>query len=85
MLTTADFEREISALIERASRQGRPHVEINAGELHRVVGGYPDPSSHRMPMACSAMRKLMSEEDQEIFAPERGAGASLTIRYVLPR
>jgi len=31
---------ELDAQIKRARAQGRPHVEINAGELHRLLGGY---------------------------------------------
>jgi hypothetical protein len=41
MPTTDEFRAELHAQIERTSRQGRPHVEINAGELHRKLGGYP--------------------------------------------
>jgi hypothetical protein len=41
MPSADDFRRELTAQIERAAKQGRPHIEINAGELHLVVGGYP--------------------------------------------
>ena len=34
--------------------RGAGHVEINSGELHRAVGGYPG-ADHRMPMCCDAM------------------------------
>jgi 5-methylcytosine-specific restriction protein A len=85
MPTMDDFRREVIAQIARAQRQGRPHVEINAGELHRVVGDYPDAGAHRMPMACAALRELKTASDEIIFAPEGGNGASLTIRYKLPR
>lgn len=84
MPTADDFRREVLEQIARAQKQGRPHVEVNAGELHRLLGGYPG-TSHRMPMCCGAMRERMSQADEIVFEPSAGAGASLTIRYRLPR
>lgn len=85
MPTMDDFRVEVIAQIGRAGKQGRPHVEINAGELHRTLGGYPSATGHRMPMACNAMRESKTEADEVIFEPNAGDGASLTIRYKLPR
>jgi 5-methylcytosine-specific restriction protein A len=59
-------------------------VDINAGELHRAVGGYPG-RSHRMPICCAAMREEMRAGDEGVTSPASGYGASLTIRYLLPR
>jgi hypothetical protein len=83
MPTTDEFRSEIRAQISRAEKQGRPHAEINSGELHRLLGGYP--GSHQMPTCCAAMRREMTSLDSEVFAPSEGNGASLTIRYLLPR
>ena len=80
-----EFENELTAQIDRALRQGRPHIEVNAGELHRVVGGYPAGGAHRMPVCCSIMRGQMGGNDAVVYEPEKGEGASLTIRYQLPR
>lgn len=41
MPSTDDFRQELAAMIKRAAQQGRTHVEVNAGELHRMLGGYP--------------------------------------------
>lgn len=83
--TSDDFRKELHAQIQRAIRQGRPHVEINAGELHRAVGGYPG-ESHRMPMCCQAMRdELQNGDATVVFETTSGNGAALTIRYKLPR
>lgn len=84
MVSTDDFRVELRAQLRRAQRQGRPHAEINAGELHRVIGSYPGPS-HRMPMCCEAMRQEMRHCDEVVFKPDGGKGASLTVRYVLQR
>lgn len=88
MPTADDFRVELTGILQRAERQGRPHVEINAGELHRLVGDYPsrDDNQHAMPTCCSVMRsELEAEKDEIIYAPDSGNGASLTIRYRLPR
>lgn len=84
MPTAEDFRTELTAQIERASRQGRPHLEVNAGELHRIVGSYP--GDHRMPQCCEVMRREAKRGGGEtIFETDSGDGAALTIRYLLPR
>jgi hypothetical protein len=84
MLTSADFHNELRAQIERAQKRGAEHVEINAGELHRTLGGYPG-LDHRMPQCCDVMRQEMQDGDEVIHTPDKGQGASLTIRYKVPR
>lgn len=81
MATMEAFRKELDAQISRAEKQGRPHVEINAGELHRVVS--PDENRHRM--ACVVMRELQRPSDQVIHSPPAGDGPSFTVRYALPR
>ncbi|MFB6458640.1 hypothetical protein [Bradyrhizobium tunisiense] len=88
MLSVDDFRHELSAQIERATRQGRPHIEVNAGELHRTLGGYPAKAgeNHSMPLCCSVMRAEQRRGNSEIvFETPSGNAASLTIRYGLPR
>ena len=86
MPTQETFRRELSAQIRRATEQGRTHIEVNAGELHRVVGSYPSPGLHRMPLCCAAMEAEAQRGNADvIFQPSKGRGASLTIRYYLPR
>lgn len=88
MPTVDDFKVELTGILQRAERQGRPHVEINAGELHRSVGDYPsrDGNQHAMPTCCSVMRsELEAGKAEVIYPPESGNCASLTIRYYLPR
>jgi hypothetical protein len=88
MPTTNEFRAELQAQISRAHRQGRPHVEINAGELHRTVGGYPPQGggSHAMPSCCAAMRDELARGRADIIhETQSGQAAALTIRYYLPR
>ncbi len=56
------------------------HIDLNAGWIHRTVGGYPG-KGHRMPVCCDVMYDLMSGNDMVLKAPKKGKGASLTIRY----
>jgi hypothetical protein len=79
-----DFRTELRAQIDRAVRQGRPHIEVNAGELHRVVGGYPPKGgqSHAMPSCCNVMRTEMARWKSEIVhETDSGQAPALTIRY----
>lgn len=88
MPTTDDFRSEVQAQIERAQKQCRPHIEINAGELHRTLGGYPPKAgaSHAMPSCCGAMRdEYDSKRDIIVHETDSGHAPALTIRYMLPR
>jgi hypothetical protein len=89
MASIADFRTELEAQIGRAHRQGRPHIEINAGELHRVIGGYPPKTgepAHSMPSCCEAMSQEFRRGNAEIVhQTESGNAAALTLRYSLPR
>jgi hypothetical protein len=40
-----------------------------------------------MPLCCTVMKAAIDEDagDKILKQPERGQGASLTVRYVLPR
>ena len=68
----------------RAQERGAPYIDIKAGELHRCVGAYPGPD-HRMPACCAVLRSEMVGGDTVVQEPPKGQGASLTIRYQLPR
>lgn len=84
-VTTDDFSREIANQLTRAAHHRRSHLEVNAGELHRIVGQYPYGGNHRMPSCCHAMKSMMQAGDEIVFGPASGKGPSLTIRYHLPR
>lgn len=87
MPVAKDFRTELVAQIDRASKQGRPHIEVNAGELHRVVGGYPPKAgepNHAMPECCRVMQdELRERKGDVIYETPSGQSASLTIRYHL--
>jgi hypothetical protein len=85
MPTAEDFKQELQRLMLEAQNAGKEFVVINAGELHRRVGGYPG-INHRMPNCCQVMRaQTLDSADMVVDAPPSGLGATLTIRYRLPR
>jgi hypothetical protein len=79
-----DFWLQLHLLLTEASDTHQPFVDIEAGELHRSVGWYPGPK-HRMPICCRVMREEMRDGDIILDEPPKGTGASLVIRYRLPR
>lgn len=78
------FLKKIEELKYTAKEQNKKHIELNAGELHRLIGGYPSPDgNHQMPTCCDAMYASKKDEDEIIYSPPKGKGASLTIKYSL--
>jgi hypothetical protein len=84
MPTVEDFRAALRTQFERAEKAGRCEIDINSGELHRAVGGHPS-ADHRMSVCCGVMEFEMRAGDTIISTPPSGRGASLTIRYKLPR
>lgn len=79
-----DFRKELHDLLTSAEKLGFLAVEIKSGNLHRRVGGYPG-QDHRMPICCEVMYSEMKPADSLISKPKSGQGASVVIRYQLPR
>lgn len=79
-----DFRSAISELFQGALKRGKSYVDVNAGSLHRDLGGYPG-TRHAMPSCCIAMHEAKRSKDVILAQPPKGKGASLTIRYQLPR
>lgn len=81
MVSTDYFRRGLRAQFARARAQGQTNIRVNAGELHRLLGGYPS-SDHGMQTCRNAMQAELQPGDDLIV--EKG-GAGLTICYQLPR
>ena len=79
-----DFQGALDSFFASAQQKGESFVEIKSGDLHRSVGGYHG-RSHRMPLCCAVMKKNMKEEDEILQQPPSGQGATLVIRFRLPR
>jgi hypothetical protein len=79
-----DFERELQKQIAAAVARGLKWLDVNAGELHRDVGGNPSARGEsRMPVCCGVMRRFRRPGDYILDEPPSGNGARLTIRYLL--
>ncbi len=83
-MSAGEFRAELRAQLGDAQNRGAPHVDINSGELHRRVGSYPG-ANHQMPVCCDVIYAERRATDEIISRPPKGKGASLTIRYKLPR
>ena len=79
-----DFQNELNNIFSSAQQQGRTYVNVKSGDLHRKLGGYPS-QNHRMPVCCDVMKKNMSQEDTILQQPPSGRGATLLIRFKIPR
>lgn len=79
-----EFRAALHRHFSEAQAKGESHVEIRSGDLHTEVGGYPG-QDHRMPVCCTVMRREMQNGDEVIKEPPSGYGASLIIRYTVPR
>jgi hypothetical protein len=84
MPSVDEFRAELWSQFREADARNLPQIEINSGQLHKKVGGYPGPKA-RMPSCCQAMYHEQRACDEVICQPPSGKGATLTIRYRLPR
>ena len=78
------FRDELESQFARAEALGAKYVDIVSGNLHRAVGGYPG-TSHSMPSCCNAMYHAQRAGEEVLAAPPKGKGATLKIRFRLPR
>ena len=82
--TSEDFKSELEKIFASARENNEPYVDVKSGDLHRRVGGYPG-RNHRMPVCCKVMKHNMKLTDQILQQPPSGQGATLIIRYNLPK
>jgi 5-methylcytosine-specific restriction protein A len=85
MPTLQEFTDELKTQLRQAELKSSTYLEINSGDLHRKLGGYPAQGGHQMPSCCDAMYAEQRAGDEILSRPPKGRGASLTIRYKLPR
>jgi 5-methylcytosine-specific restriction protein A len=78
-----DFQNALDEIFARAKPDNLSYVDITLADLHRKVGGYP--RINRMPNCCRVMKKNMRPGDEILRQPPSGQGASLKIRYLLPK
>jgi len=65
-------------LVDEAKNNNLEYLEIVSGNIHRELN-----LRERMPTVCNAMYKLKKDKDEIVYAPSKGKGATLHIRYFL--
>lgn len=83
-LDAASFEAAVRRRWHEAEKAAAGFVDVQAAEVHMQAGGYPG-TDHRIPQCCAVMKRMMVPGDEVLSAPPSGAGATLLIRYRLPR
>ena len=78
-----ELRHQLVEVFRIAEKSVQTSVVVRAGDLHRVVGEYPDRKTHRMPVCSIVMRSAMRTGDVVVGEPRKGQGATPTIRYSL--
>ena len=84
LFTESYIQNELNKILLLAQNKSIPFVDVKSGDLHRRIGGHIA-YDHRMPVCCSVMKNSMKSGDIILHEPPSGQGASLIIRYNLPR
>ncbi len=82
--TAKMFQAELDRLFNQAISDGKSYIDVRSGPFHREVGGYPG-RDNRMPVLCGVLYKNIGPDDSCLSRPPSGLGATLEVRYVLPR
>lgn len=83
-LTKVNFQIALHKLLSDAAKAGEISTDVRAATLHNIVGGYPG-IGHSMPTCCAVMYDEYRPGDEILAQPPKGKGASVLIRYQLPR
>jgi hypothetical protein len=76
-----DFQIHLNDILLSAQDKGFQFVDVKSGDLLKRMGA----QNHRTPLCCSVMKNNMKAGDIILHKPPSGQGASLIIRYKLPR
>ncbi|HJK67467.1 MAG TPA: hypothetical protein O0Y13_00125, partial [Methanocorpusculum sp.] len=79
-LTAADFYHALYRRFDAAAAAGEPDLVVSAGDLHKSLK-----ASNRLSLCCNCMYDTQNIGDSIVNVPSGGVGATLSIRYVLPR
>lgn len=79
-LTAADFYHALYRRFDAAAAAGEPDLVVSAGDLHKSLK-----AANRLSLCCNCMYDTQNIGDSIVNVPSGGVGATLSIRYVLPR
>jgi hypothetical protein len=81
MVNTETFREALQRIFDESPAG---FIDVNAKELYSKVGGGTG-RKYNMAGCCYVMTKAMQPGDKTVAGPPSGKGATLTIRYILPR
>lgn len=76
--TTTDVRSFIVKLLKEAKSQGKSHIDLVSGDIHRQMG-----LKNRMPMVCRAMYQELLPSDRVLHTTPSGQSSTIRIRYYL--
>lgn len=79
------IRNEIQDRFKGAAKNGFSSVEILAVDLHEKVEFNDGSHPNQMPSICNMMYEAQVAGDETLYAPPKGRGARLRIRYRIPR
>lgn len=79
-LTAADFYHALYRRFDAAAAAGEPDLVVSAGDLHKSLK-----AANRLSLCCNCMYDTQNIGDSIVDVPSGGVGATLSIRYSLPR
>lgn len=77
-MNTAKIKEYILQKLEAAEREGEPHLDITAGQLHKELN-----LKNAVPMVCNAIRACMKQGDYVLFRSPSGYSSTLKVRYII--
>ena len=81
---TEAFRQQLRTRLGRAANEGLAFLDVNAGELHRDLGGGSGRNGRMVP-CCNVMHEALRLGDEVLQTSPSGLTSRLTIRYRLPR
>jgi len=72
------IDDELRKRFSEARKAGSEYLDVISGDIHKELG-----FKNRMPSCCHAMREIMKTGDVILYAPPKGNGSTLKVRYLL--
>lgn len=77
-LTTDEIRNYIRGILREAKTREKDEMVLISGDIHKELK-----LISRMPSVCDAMYSIMKTKDKIIYAPPKGRGSRLEIKYYL--
>ncbi len=81
-VSTESIKKVVLSLKQQAKNNNLKYIVLTSKEVRDIVGGYVNGNT-RYTMCCRAMYFLKGNADEIIYAPPKGNGSRLKIKYYL--